>query len=351
MDRRRLEVRVLELAARVRSGGRVEDDLVECKAAWPAPERAARRLAAHANAARGAEILWIIGLDEDNGSVNTLDHTEPADWWAQMERQFADGVAPDLQHLNVVTEHGPVVALNFRTDRSPYLINVVDARGVDREIPWRSGTRTRTAKRSEVLSLLVDAMTPPSIELFQLELTATLLNEMAPDRYGQSGRDPSVRLDLQGRAYFEPAAASRAPVMLPKHKWKAQVVVGRLRPASAELSFAPHMVRSRETRSGWAAEESFPAGAVVRQSGIYLSGPDTLQIRAHASLDVEQRHAVRSSPFVDLQVELPASGSPRATTTRLKLEWQPTIGIRSTYPSAEVLAVWKLVSSSLAPGD
>ena len=43
---------------------RVEDATVELKAEWLEPVKAARRLGGHANAARGANILWLIGVDE-----------------------------------------------------------------------------------------------------------------------------------------------------------------------------------------------------------------------------------------------------------------------------------------------
>jgi hypothetical protein len=41
----------------------VEDDLIEFKRTWIKPHKAARRIAAHANAARGQDILWLIGVD------------------------------------------------------------------------------------------------------------------------------------------------------------------------------------------------------------------------------------------------------------------------------------------------
>lgn len=113
MDRRRLEARVLDIVERVTGGGRVDDDLVECKSGWIEPTKAARRLAGHANAGRGDDILWIVGLDEDKGCVVPLDGQEVSNWWAQVEKRFADGVTPDIDVLNVPTEGGSVVALSF----------------------------------------------------------------------------------------------------------------------------------------------------------------------------------------------------------------------------------------------
>jgi hypothetical protein len=50
----------------------IEDDRVELKADWPDAEKAARRVAGHANASGGGSVLWIIGLDEQRGARNNL---------------------------------------------------------------------------------------------------------------------------------------------------------------------------------------------------------------------------------------------------------------------------------------
>lgn len=56
-----LEAKVLEIADLVRSGQHVEDHFIELNADWPLePNRAARRIAGHANASRGQPALWIV---------------------------------------------------------------------------------------------------------------------------------------------------------------------------------------------------------------------------------------------------------------------------------------------------
>jgi hypothetical protein len=55
MRRAELEAWVLEVLERVEQGKPVEDSRVELKREWPDPERAARRIAGHANAARGEQ--------------------------------------------------------------------------------------------------------------------------------------------------------------------------------------------------------------------------------------------------------------------------------------------------------
>jgi len=59
----------------VKKGQPNEDFLVELKRDWIEKGKAARRIAGHANAARGENILWLIGVDEKQGviGVNATD--------------------------------------------------------------------------------------------------------------------------------------------------------------------------------------------------------------------------------------------------------------------------------------
>lgn len=151
-DNARLERRVLDLVGAVKSGTKVEDSLVELKTEWPAPEGAFRQLAGHANAARGDNILWVIGIDEKDRSVPGANGEELSVWWPQVQKRF-ESTSPDLiRHLNVQFEGVSVQALLFGTDRAPYVVHA--SVKPEAEVPWRDGTRTRSAKRHELLSLL-----------------------------------------------------------------------------------------------------------------------------------------------------------------------------------------------------
>jgi integrase len=68
MDAARIEAWALEIVDRLKAGQPIEDIRVEVKREWVTPERTARRLAGHANAARGDAILWLVGLDERDPS-------------------------------------------------------------------------------------------------------------------------------------------------------------------------------------------------------------------------------------------------------------------------------------------
>lgn len=161
MKNSQIERWALEIIDRVEAHQPIEDSRVELKAQWPnEPAKAARRVAGHANAARGEHILWLIGVDEESG-VSGADHQEMADWFAGVSKQF-DGLAPRCYDLNVPTKDGKtVVALLFETDRAPFVVanpafGNTKGEGVQFEAPWREGTRVRSATRSELVRMFSD---------------------------------------------------------------------------------------------------------------------------------------------------------------------------------------------------
>jgi hypothetical protein len=142
----------------VQDGRPTEDARVECKSSWVDVKNIARQLAGHANAALGEPILWLIGVDEKGKRIPGADATELANWYPRLKKEFDDGIAPALvADLNLSVDGAIVVALVFETITAPFIIKVPNT---DRlEIPWREGTRTRSANRVEVfrmLSLLQD---------------------------------------------------------------------------------------------------------------------------------------------------------------------------------------------------
>jgi hypothetical protein len=147
-----LKIWALEVLSRIKSHEPTEDSRVECKASWLDVKNISRQLAGHANAASGEPVLWLIGVDEKAGVVAGASHNELANWYPQLVREF-DGVAPCLTaDLNIVIEDKTIVALLFETSNAPFVVKVPNS---DRlEIPWREGTRTRSAKRAEVLRML-----------------------------------------------------------------------------------------------------------------------------------------------------------------------------------------------------
>ncbi|MCA9890150.1 MAG: ATP-binding protein [Anaerolineae bacterium] len=171
MKSHQIESWALDVIERTLTGAPNEDSRVELKREWPEPpEKAARQIAGHANAARGASLLWLIGVDQRSGVVG-VQHNELASWYSQINAQF-EGLAPAMQDLNIPYNGVTVVALHFETDRVPFLVKnpaFGQQRGgpVEFEVPWREGTSTRTAHRSDLLSVLSPIAEIPEFEVLQ----------------------------------------------------------------------------------------------------------------------------------------------------------------------------------------
>lgn len=161
-----LESWVRDVCDRVTAKQPMEDARVELKRDWPVDHaRAARRIAGHANAARGTDILWLIGVDEDAGVVGA-NSNDTAAWWTIVRSNFDEG-APNLLQDHVFDVEGQaVVALLFGTEGAPFIVRVAKAgNDIDREIPWREGTQIRTARRRDVIRVLSRAVAAPEAEL------------------------------------------------------------------------------------------------------------------------------------------------------------------------------------------
>jgi len=182
-----IEAWVLKIVDRVRASQPVEDFRVELKAAWPDNSyKAARRLAGHCNAARGEPVLWIIGLDEEKGVVGAA-QSELADWLPQVRSHF-ESISPDLDRdMNVPVDDTTVVALLFNTDRAPFVVKnraygQTQGGPVQLEVPWREGTRVRTARREDLLRLLVPLQTLPDVTILEASLSCSRFYDGEPPK-------------------------------------------------------------------------------------------------------------------------------------------------------------------------
>jgi hypothetical protein len=170
-----IEAWALRIVDQVRAGQRIEDTKVELKATWPEPAKAARRIAGQANAARGEPVLWLIGLDEVRGVVGAPPE-ELASWYPQVQAQF-NGLAPRLIDLNVPANDLVLTALLFETDRAPFVVknpNFGQPGGgpVEYEVPWREGTRVRSARREDLIRLLAPLQSMPAFDILDAVLIA-----------------------------------------------------------------------------------------------------------------------------------------------------------------------------------
>lgn len=220
-----IEARVLELFDAVKHGIQTEDSLIELKAGWIELDKAARRIAGHANAARGESILWIIGLDEEKG-VCQINTEELSNWWAQVQSCF-DGTTPNLKDLVVKTEDGPVYALCFDTTASPFVIKnpCHGKKGggpVQREVPWREGTAVHSATREELVRILVPVSTLPDVEILSASVTMEKREPINLDGWGGDCIVPEVQKieHLQWQIFIKLYVTPRtnAAVVFPVHR-------------------------------------------------------------------------------------------------------------------------------------
>lgn len=272
----KLELLVSELLDRVVRHQVVESQVAELKAEWPdPPEKAARQLAGHANAARGERILWIIGADEKSGTISTPagDHLQ---WWQRVRARF-DELAPDLLFDIAVPYQGQTVrALMFETQRAPYVVKVGDT---DRlEVPWREATGTRSARHSDLIRVLVPELKVPDVEP---------LDGLVWMRGGE------WRMSLE--LYVTPHG--RARVVIPFHRCQAELILPDAAPISLErISLGPSVAKSGTIR-GSSNEVLIDGPGLVVMVGFAPSTLDPNRLPAVVRAKVTLRLAGDSEPL------------------------------------------------------
>jgi len=299
-----LEATVLGAIDAARSGHH-EDDVFEFKRDWPGVDKA-RQLAASANRARGETLIYVIGLD-DAGTVMPAAEVDPATWFAQLEARF-DGPAPELlHHVRIeVSNAESVVALAFDTSAAPYVINVVNGGPVEREVPLRVGTRTRSARRAELLRLLYPTIRLPRIEVLDACATCT---------YDPGAREQSVKLNAE--VYFE--HVQPAPVFLPVHDAHAHVTWGEI-DAHAGIHFHGDSI---EPSAG--ANHRTPHGLRPRADGLPVDGPGAVQIHVPWSIPTDQAASVQSADFLDVRLYFGVAGEDRSVRAATSLGYHTTV--------------------------
>lgn len=217
MNSRQIESWALRVIDCVKKGQPNEDFLVELKRDWIDQEKAARRIAGHANAARGENILWLIGVDENQGVIG-VNITDLASWYSTVESCFNE-LAPRMIPLNIPVDGKTVVALFFETDRAPFVVKnpVYGSKGagaVELEVPWRENTSIRSARRSDLIRLLAPLERLPEIEIIDCDFTATIKGE---DSFGNYIPDA---LELSIKLYVVPKNNNR--IVIPFHRCKVE---------------------------------------------------------------------------------------------------------------------------------
>ncbi|HVI80099.1 MAG TPA: hypothetical protein VM715_18440 [Candidatus Acidoferrum sp.] len=284
-----IELWAQRVITRLLSGGLKEDSLVELKAKWPEPRWNARQLGGHANAAKGAAILWIIGFDEQKGLVGALD-TEVGDWFNQVRSEFDDGVCPALLGA-VAFERNSInlVAMAFSTERAPYVIRN-PARGTDKsgpfslETPWRDASGTRSAGRMELLSLIESTSRASSIEVLAATLFATLVfrnNHTVRASPNTPTEQRAIKWYLEAQLYF--THPSEGTITIPFHKISVTVTettLGRV----LSLDNLKFDVATRYEGNRAIADSS---AITVSATQIVLSGSGSVQMIATTLDEIE----------------------------------------------------------------
>lgn len=306
-----IELWVQRVAEQAGAGQHTEDSLVELKAQWPQPADAARRIAAHANAARGAPILWIIGIDELRG-VTGAEPSELADWYASVCSQF-DQVYPEPQDLNVKLGERTVVALLFSTDRAPYVVRnaAFGSKGggsVQWEVPWREGRKTRSARRHDLLRLLGPLTSVPEIECLGCQLR--ICREWT-DQASQVSR-----WYVSGSLYVVPQSPS--VVVFPFHRCTLTVAFG----GAQTLGEWERLLLSTPSSGGRIESTT---------SEILVAGPGTINFLTSR---VDAGFAEDLPQEVTCTLKMPAIGSPLSTT------WSGTLV--AVEPGLDSCAKWEL---------
>jgi hypothetical protein len=278
---------VLERAEKKQS---IEDSRVELKTVWPEPAKTARQLAGHANAARGEPILWLIGVDEKQTKIVGANPQELSIWLSQLKTWF-DGLAPELEHVNVPHNGVTVSALCFDTSRFPYVVKnpafgKTSGEAIQFEVPWREGNSTRSATRSNLVSMLSGLPLLPKVEI-------------------RSGEIAFVPKSAQHPSYWKFALAvymvplSQGSLTFPFHKCSA-VLVGASQTISEAFLVMLHGADGKQSSLGritksasgriWRRPNGFYAVGDYRPPGgneFRLSGPGHVEIGGTADSDVQ----------------------------------------------------------------
>lgn len=211
-----LEAKVITAVDRIRDGQLVENDLIECKRSWP-QENKARQLAGSLNRAGGDAVVYIIGIDDKTGGVHDVSDTDVLDWWNQIVGKF-DHTPPEMiRHIDVQVGDGEhVVAVAISSDRAPYVVKTGSA-NPSLEVPMREGTGTRSARRDELLRLLIPTVRLPEVVVLDVSLRGEF--------YSQGGRAGTQTLSCTGQLRIYVEHNGNGLVTLPAHGMRGRVTI------------------------------------------------------------------------------------------------------------------------------
>jgi hypothetical protein len=305
-----IEFWALGIIDTVTSGGRVEDSRVELKAEWPGdPAKAARRLAGHANAARGEEILWLIGVDERRGLVG-VNPDDLAKWWSTTSA-FFDGPIPGITPVTVY-KGMTVLALLIETAYAPFVIKnpafgAPNGGPVELEVPWREMTSIRSARHGDLIRMLVPQSNMPSIEV----LNASLVGNRFLGSEGRAVDSFGPNFKWQARAQLYVVPRNSGLLVFPAHLVK--VVVREASLGELELGY----FATRYDGHGLIADSA---------ADMVVEGPSRINLQASADYDGTMELGDQAT----LVVFLTPAGSDRHVVIRCELAKHNRMAFKST---------------------
>jgi hypothetical protein len=285
MTRTRIEHWARDIIERLKKGQPIEDAGVELKADWiPDHRDAARRIAAQANAARGEPVLFLFGVDQKARKVSGATNVDTADWYAQVKRHF-DGFAPVLHDHLFEVDGLAVAALQFDSDAAPFVVRTGQSKP-DFEVPWREGTSLRSARRGDLLRLLVPLSRRPDIEVLAAGIELLYKgSERTDERLGGTYNITSTL-----RLYITPRSAER--VVIPFHRCSMR---SRIADAGPWRDLRP-----------WGSTES---GASIKSTrhDIVVDGPGAFFVQG--VLAVENLEGAQADANGEVQLDLGFTGT------------------------------------------
>lgn len=169
-----LEAIARNAVERVLSKQKIEDSRVEAKTEFDKdPKRAAKQIAALANAQSGEFVFYIVGLDDKKFQIVAFDEVDMADWWPQIKRCFDGGVFPELVcDVRFTHDDKAIHALCFHSTSAPYVTKGPDGQTI---IPWRDGTSAQSIRRHQLIGLLYGNSNKPTIEIENVSVVSHAL--------------------------------------------------------------------------------------------------------------------------------------------------------------------------------
>lgn len=248
------EARAFGIVEALRRGESAPDGSTTLFPAWPAPRRGlARQLAACANAARGRDLLWLVGIDPGRAGSKALRGALVAQaeaWVAHVSAHF-DGIAPRMLALEIPYAQSPrrrsVVALHIETGRAPFV--VCGPRG-QRETPWLDGdgAGVRPARRLELVTLLSPLQDLPGLEILEADLS------VYKNPHVSAAARATFRWTLDAAVYVMPGAEAR--VVIPLHRCRGTI------------SIAGSSFRNEATDVSLTADKNSPAIRITESAAL-----------------------------------------------------------------------------------